>query len=185
MDNKLTHEEIASVFTKYIGQPVLVEGGAFEHLKGSRSEKLLGVINDNASMFFTAANGGLRNSFYFKDANYKLLLNDFSRITDEEILNLSKIFYYKDPIKTEKFQDAIRIFYSSERGGLSLTIYDDFSMGLDGEDYAWEDPLSYSFAIEYLTDRGYPTPLFFGPGHWANGMSAVELDIANCKTKVL
>ena len=43
----------------------------------------------------------------------------------------------------------------------------------------------YSNCFQFLVLKGYATPLFFSPGHWANNKTAIELGIAINKTIII
>lgn len=38
--------------------------------------------------------------------------------------------------------------------------------------------IAYPFMYQYLISKGYAVPLFFGINHWANGKTAIQLQIA-------
>ncbi len=40
------------------------------------------------------------------------------------------------------------------------------------------DGAPYQMIYQYLMKQGYAVPLYFGPDHWANGKTALELEIA-------
>lgn len=164
MENKLTNEEIAKVFVMYLGCDVLVKGGSFEYLKGERPERLLGVINDYTHQFFTAATEGLRNNFYFKDGEYKLLLAPLSKISDEHAVEVAKIEYAHLKNCTNERITFLANGFEFHSGNFQ-TYY--FSYNRHG-----------SFSSQYLILKSYAVPLFFAPIHWANGKTAIELNLA-------
>lgn len=78
-----------------------------------------------------------------------LLLTPLELISDED---------YKNLVIICGFLDAVQ--YITDR---------DFLTG---------DQLQNWEVMEYLKQRGYATPLFFGVNHWANSKTAIELGIA-------
>lgn len=46
------------------------------------------------------------------------------------------------------------------------------------EEKYYHTSINLCFLFQYLASKGYAVPLFFAPGHWANGKTAIELGIA-------
>lgn len=40
------------------------------------------------------------------------------------------------------------------------------------------DGIGWAYMYQFLISRSYAVPLFFSPGHWANGKTALDLNIA-------
>jgi hypothetical protein len=113
---------------------------------------------------------------------YKLLLKDLSQISDEDAVEVAKIFrsdIYWGHISVEP--SCIKI--SGVLGGIdhcTLTIWNDMDF-----DFSWfegtpatQPDNNYSYKLrEFLKSRGYAVPLWFGIDHPCNGMTALELGL--------
>jgi len=157
--NKLTNEEIAKVFLSY----------------GLKAECRITNGNPNQVLFtkeFSTKNltvsskDSLRNFAGGYNCGYNqvlLALTPLNKITDEHKDVLGKIY-----------------------GGIRGRIDDNFFQAIDSDGYVTH----YTVITKELPARmfqqfilwGYAVPLYFGPNHWANGKTAIQLNIATDKT---
>lgn len=86
-----------------------------------------------------------------------LLLKPLSGITDEDAIEVAHLMGYTD-INNKKF--LIQAGKSEAH-----------------------NPIARFCTNMFLISKGYAVPLFFSPGHWANGKTAIELGIAIDSTK--
>lgn len=93
-----------------------------------------------------------------------LLLKPLSSITEEDAIVVSNMKGFNQ--RNGKGEDIrawngrVHVLNNELRFGLEIDVY------------------------MYLVSRGYSVPLFFSPGHWANGRDAITLGIAIDKTKL-
>lgn len=150
---KLTTEEIAKVFAMYQGQ--------YAHISGYGTFKFVGGTNEKFWVY-----GKPQNHYYYNDKDYtaKLLLTPLDKISDEHAIEVAKI-----------------------TGSRFLTDHD---LKICGEsivkgrtwEFVDENIWGYFPIIQQLILWGYAVPLFFGLNHWANGKTAIQLEIAIDKT---
>jgi hypothetical protein len=111
---------------------------------------------------------------------------------------------YSKGIRELTANDIGNVLYSDDKGLLNLTplqdITDEHAVEVakmikpnwyidehNTKDIAWS--LQHEFfdidynVYQYLIQKGYAVPLFFGVNHWANGKTAIELGIAIDKTQ--
>lgn len=101
---------------------------------------------------------------------YKLLLTPLSAITDEHAIEVGKMEIPEGGLE----------YLSHDKKTITFGRY-----GNDGwmNEYVFFDDIN-NFQHQYLIQQGYAVPLWFGVNHWANGKTAIELEIAIDKTKI-
>jgi hypothetical protein len=151
--NKLTNEEIARVFAMYLGSACLLEDGNI-------SDKTT-MISLSGQLMVDYNNIGSTEH----EINYcKLLIKPLSKITDPHYVKLCKIYYPNLDNTVEDGRELISILYETKSA------------------FERNDCFDIIYIYQYLIQQGYAVPLFFGINHWANGKTAIELEIAVDKT---
>lgn len=187
MEQKLTNEEIAKVFGMYLGQRVYLP-------------------NDDETLILTGSSifsntTEMAESEDSVDTSYcdfdvaKLLLTPLSKISDEDVLELCKLY------SPEIYGDyRFKKWYIEQNGTKSDTWNtieikrqsDTYCFELDkidGEMRLYDEEMIDSASVNHYYQqwyfmKGYAVPLFFGIDHWANGKTAIELGIALDKTTI-
>lgn len=163
---QLTNEERARVFAMYWGNI------SFENGIGGHCILSLTDVNDI----------GLGRIIG------KLLLTPLRKISDEDAIEVAKIvvhanIYLWEVLSMPNYIEVLGCDKDGDYYGGSVKIY--FNGLISWEWYNREKQDGYEtqshFAFEELKIRGYAVPLWFGVGHWANGKTAIELEIANEK----
>lgn len=158
-ENKLTNDEIARVFAMYLGKEcvVVLEKSAAEFHGTPYSAPMKIVSETLRGLYISESNPG--------KSDFKLLLTPLSEITDEhaiELINLTKLVHAINP-KLIEHRDKRLLQYWDGVAGNEVTIM-------------WNDLNAVQH--QYLISKGYAVPLWFGINHWANGKTAIELNIA-------
>jgi hypothetical protein len=152
--HSLTNEEIARVLAMYYG---------------CEYKKRDAYMEMNA---FWLYNEVWENRYDDDLRNCKLLLTPLSEITDEDAIEVAKILYPKSPITDSGMKG------SGKTAIMWLFHYKD----------SLTRSVNYGLSIlevyQYLIQKGYAVPLFFGIDHPANGKTAIELGIAIDKTQI-
>lgn len=173
---ELTTQEIARVFAMYLGSPY------------KRYEP--GEPKDYDYLFVGAAVLVELLSPTYPSHLYerKLLLTPLEQITDEDAVEVAKIFRSDilwDNVSVEPYCVKIKGALNGEHQ-CTLTVWHDmdFEFKWDDGTHTMQPDNNYSYKLrELLISRSYSVPLFFGIDHWANGMDAIQLGIAVAKTK--
>jgi hypothetical protein len=169
MENNLTTEEIAQVFSMHWGQSIVQSNGSMEGcpIGNALSLYILGMYKMNTMLLLT-----------------KLInISDEHAIALAELVNCEK---YKDgeTFKVIKEDEKISV-YSSEVKHETIpnfgfryetSIYTDCYVK-SIHNYAITAQMPYE-AYQQLVKWGYSVPLYFGLEHWANGKTPIELGIA-------
>lgn len=150
---KLTNEEIAKVFAMYIGSEVFDD---YEN----RKTVLVGIRKNDIFIQFRS----LVSSRDIDLNECKLLLTPLSKITDEHASEIVKIL---------RIQEDEGGFDTSGIAIKNCLIKDGFNAIELFSFYG-----GVSDVYQYLISKGYAVPLWFGIDHWANGKTAIELEIA-------
>lgn len=171
MENILTDSEIAKVFAMYLGceiEPLQRSAGGY-----SMSQKELTIDNINLVL----------------SHSLKLKLTPLIKITDEHAIEVAELINEEKYITGETFKvikedEKISIF-SSEVIHESIK---PFGYRYETKFYTdgYATPIKpYSLirqmpfeSYQYLISKGYSVPLFLEVNHWANGKTAIELNIA-------
>ena len=184
MKQKLTNEEVAKVLTIYWGNPcqrIVSSSG----LPSGDDD----VINMNVDVFKQVTSGTITTW------TYKLLLTPLSKISDEEVLELCKLY------SPEIYGDyRYKKWYIEQDGTKSDTCNtvdvkrqsDTYYFQLDkidGEMRLYDEEMIDSASVNHYYHQwyfmnGFAIPLFFGIDHWANGKTAIQLGIALDKTTI-
>jgi len=153
MENKLTQNEIARVFAMYWGQ------------KNGKVGKGYGICAGN-----TIEIGNTLFSYNDFPEKYQLCLTPLDKMTDE---------HAKGVIKASGFEFQPEIGYTHKDKGFDFGYYTNDGWINDTFKFSDMNPEQW----QYLIQKGYAIPLFFGIDHWANGKTAIELGIAIDKTQ--
>jgi len=146
--NKLTNEEIATVFAMYLYcnfryRYIDYEPGVWATGAKLLPERLVRVLNDKSV------------------DGIELLLTPLSKITDEDLVACYHLH-----------SGLIGYDYTCDfKPALEMARH---WINMDGE----KTLCKLTHLSEYLRSKGYAVPLFFGLNHWANGKTAIELGIA-------
>lgn len=151
MEQKLTNSEVARVFTMYWGCEYLAEDGIKKNVTGYSVE----FANDN---------------------EYKLLLSRLEDITDEDAIEVAML-----SVENPKFKDwsieRTKSYLSLKAKEVTVWIwFDGTQVNVDVKD-EMVDTYNQPEIQQLFTTKGYAVPLYFGVGHWANGLNAIELQI--------
>jgi hypothetical protein len=95
----------------------------------------------------------------------KPFLRPLSAITDEDAIEVAKIL--RSPHAVYHLSDPKNMIESAKywiQWGL-IAVFTN-------------NGVANHFAYQYLISKSYAVPLFFSPGHWANGKDAIALGIA-------
>jgi len=155
---KLTNEEIARVFAMYWGGKVSTIDGDGKMLTlypKCITVKLNKITFGQELHGLDDGNGGLHRSYPHYGGSCKLYLTSLSKITDEHALDVAKI----NGIRTE---NPLLV-------GKSISYW----LKIQGENRDCTIEI-----FQYLIQKGYAVPLFFGINHWANAKTPIELGIA-------
>ena len=107
------------------------------------------------------------------DADYfKLLLTPLAKIGDEDAIEVAKV--YTGNIRGRSRADKYELIRAGKE---TVNLIIEGTVG-------FVCSIDVCFAYQYLISKGYAVPLFFAPNHWANGKTAIELNIAIDKTEV-
>lgn len=151
--DKLNNEEIARIFTLYPDVECI-------HPRFPDSPVSYNNTMDN---WFSRSNyGGAAKDFW---DNRMIGLTKVEDIRPEDVIEVAKILKYpypEDNLKDEIIQVLLTDYSVSDFSGPYPDIY----------------ALDLYYCYEYLKTKFYAVPLYFGPGHWANGKNAIELRIA-------
>lgn len=176
----LTREETAKVFAMYLGQYVIHDDGEIAHL--------VGVVDTYAHLIHLDT-----NSYGSGSVDYvKLLLTPLSAITDEQILELCKVYaptifgdyrYNKwaieqDGVKSDTW-DVVNIKRKNDGYVFQLDKIDG-ELRLYDEDMVDTSSINHYYQQWYFQNR-FAVPLFFSIDHPANGKTAIDLGIAIIK----
>lgn len=156
--NKLTNKEIANVFAMYLGADCKYRKGM--HIVNDWG---IGCFNEDGETEYKMTIGN--NTFQLHDR--QLLLTPVSKITDEHAIEVGKIWWpgAVNDDSLEKAVDSIQ-----QIGG---NLWNTLQYGT-----------IWTAVYEYLKSECYAVPLWFGIDHWANGKTAIELEIAIDSTTI-
>lgn len=173
MEQKLVNEEKARIFAMYIGQNVRTES---DRKAEKKLNQLTGVTNGRAEL--TKSNFPYTQEVDF--SKVKLLLIPLQDITDEDAVQVMQLEYTHvlngyETLKIER----------NDKGRITINFrwkHLDSKRNLDdGYSYSsWATNFSTisKEEFQYLIQKGYAVPLFFGVNHWTNGKTAIDLGIA-------
>lgn len=180
--HSLTNEQIARIFGMYWMKPV------------AWTAEEIGYAQKHDETFWPIAFQVIPELGHVSP--WKLLLTPLSSISDEDAIEVAKIFgcNMEDAVKDE--DDYKFITRDAEFWRVNLNFWHKTSYEYD----EWEIyPLTlYSdgtmsdhygccnnaaLILQHLIQKGYAVPLFFEPNHPLNGKTAIELNIALDKTK--
>ncbi len=150
---QLSNEEKAKVFAMYYGCECRVTNGNPNQVLFIKE-----IYPDACTVSTKGSKGGYFNSYN----SVKLLLIPLANITDEDKRALSDIVTGD----TTAFND--------EKDYIACLLISNLVYGQMNK----RAMIANIFAYQYLISKGYAVPLFFAPGHWANGKTAIELSIS-------
>jgi hypothetical protein len=152
MADQLTNEEIARVFAMYWGCEV-------QHRLGETG-RIRSVVQNMAQGYeYTIVNKVIHP--------HTLLLTPLSKISDEDAIEVAKMYGYDFSKKSPTASEILKWTKDS----LSHFGYPSAGFGI-----------RYIDIFQYLIQKGYAVPLFFGIDHPLNGKTAIEIGIAIDKT---
>lgn len=143
--NQLTDQEIAKVFAMYLYNKII-----------NVDTKLKYILNPYQLNYIK----------YFNEGAYKLLLKPLPSISDEDAVEVAKIYWVGN-----KFNNTY--VYKAAGGRYVLDRYI-----LKGDPQNVVPATNIYFLIQYLISKGYDVPQWFGIDHWANGKFLIELGVA-------
>ena len=152
MEQKLTSQEIAKVFSGHIGCDVIEEGS---NAKGKLHAIgwLAGVGNGSQRVLVDCSSN---EQYWTSIDNIKLIQKNLSSISDEDAIEVFDFISSKYSAGAIKPNHKIAYI----QGAINA---------LSKKNYA---------VREMLTAKKYAVVLFFSPGHWASGLDAIQLKIA-------
>lgn len=152
MESNLTNTQIARVFAMYWGCSVQVkETFYWEKIKWERGDVIGNYLNT----------GGIHIAI----TNTFLRLTPLSAISDEDAIEVAKIFYGIDTHWKREI-----LITDGRRFANQLNMVSTVSDAI--------------FIYQYLIQKGYAVPLFIEVGHPDNGKDAIQLGLALDKTKL-
>lgn len=177
-ERKLTNLEIARVFAMYLGCQMTYEDGMDDSIEKEESTLMgittTGVVNDE--------NADESGEGFYSVEECKLHLTPLPKISDEHAIEVAKIHnrkYWVGPGASQFEIDAITpemIRDNLVKEGRKLVQH--YEAG-----HRWYEggSLEWLYSFQQLIMWGYAVPLYFGLNHWANGKTAIELNIAKEK----
>lgn len=170
MNQKLTNEEIARVFAMYLGQKAILSIDDIPDF-------LTSVDIYNMTVDFTS-------DFNQSVEEIKVLLTPLSKITDEHAIEVVDILFPTNTLtaingKAQYVGKTTVLFHLCNVG---FSDENEHNTSSSREIILEIQPFYVINAREYLIQKGYDLPTFFGINHWANGKTAIELGIAIDKT---
>jgi hypothetical protein len=185
-EQKLTNEELSKVFSMYFGCEVVTNAG---WSAGGYSAKYRDISLSNIEMLVINARHFFDEPEESPERKVQISLRHLSNITDEDAIEVAELINNEKYDKAETFKvirdDGIVTIYSSEvihkdlpgfgfRYTTKIYTGDCFVVNKKPHSPVTEMPF---FAYQYLIQKGYDVPLFFGIDHWANGKTSIELGI--------
>lgn len=150
----LSNEEIAKVFAMYMPCDTVQDGNNF-----NRRLVSVGGFEDGGYAYGKLKNKASTATQFI--SNFKLKLTPLSAITDEGAIAVANIAGWEHSCLVEGKRIANDLAKEDE-----TTIYS-IQNGM--------------LVFQYLVQKHYAVPLFFGIDHWANNKTAIELGIAIVK----
>ena len=148
---KLTNEEIARVFAMYWGCPVEFS----RMITGGGFKRVVENINLNYGIGQLMQRGP------------KLLLTPLDKISDEDATEVEIIYFGEGQRQMDKqyiAKKTIERLYSYDYSNQHKRPIEHLEKAI--------------YVHQFLISKRYSVPLFFGSTHWANGKTALELNIA-------
>lgn len=170
MENKLTNEEKAEIFKLYLGHEFVFDKEEPEILDGVT---LSGVV------YSDQADDSGEGIYGVEDC--VLLLTPLSAISDEDAIQVAKIISIPDWRHDGQEPTVIRnedYVLMNTSGYRFVTIFHNGTLMYKDKDGVDCYTLNAFMAYQYLISKGYAVSLWFAPDHWANGKTAIELNIA-------
>lgn len=175
----LSTEQKARVFAMYIGCDMKSPGSKKAHPLTS-----IGKWPDGRWFL----NVGYQEYGLSVNTGYKLLLRPLSAITDEDAVEVAKMFGMEGGlyinrigVKATVYEPAREEFIKEQQVEIYGGIVS-FWNGLQDEgEYYSTNPYN---VMDFLRQRGYATKLFIAPGHPCNGMTAIEIGLAIDSTTI-
>lgn len=147
MNNSLTtNEQLSKVFAMYLGCEFKYDENEESNILESIA--ISGLVGDE--------NRDESGEGWYGAQDCKLLLTPLSAITDEDAIEVAKIYYGDD----------------YKKKGVGIDLIDHFRSGYQG------DIIRVNLIQQYLIQKGYAVPLFIEVGHPDNGKTAIELGLA-------
>ena len=163
---QLSNEEIARVFAMYLHQQVEFDGRIGNIVSyylscGDLSKQVWCVSLEDEE--FNKNELSCSVTIY----DIKLLLVPLNKLTDEDALAASKIMGGANHLSDKSQISQLKEIVCSNK------LYN-MQTNVSGA--------NWFYLFQHLTLKGYAVPLFFDIYHWANGMTAIELNLAIDKT---
>lgn len=152
-ENKLTNSEIAKVMAMYVPCDTVQGGNNF-----ARRLVAVGGFEDCEFLYGKLKNKASVSAQFVQ--NFQLLLTPLASVTDEHAFEVGKLNIDSDGFNYLNIGKSITNWLNKKgkNRDVSFEIY------------------------SYLISKEYAVPLWFGISHWANGKTAIELEIAVDKT---
>lgn len=175
----LTPKEIATIFRLYTGQKVLEWNDPSVQ---STSIMTLAAVGIETCHGEAESRDTINPHMKYSVSRFMLRLKPFSRIDDEEAIELAKVllpgyaeYEIHDRLEGNNPMILIAVYDTDRQNEITLRIF------LRGA--PWFDASSYlvhtvHLAFGYLASRGFAVPVFFSADHPNNGKTALELGIA-------
>ena len=181
---KFERQELDRLFGMHIGCEVVADcndeqrKGYLTGIHGEYGAEIQFIEDDGINVF--------EEPHYDEYRTIKMLLTPLSSITDEHAIEIA----FKNNTLPENWQ-IFKVYSQAPETWCAVKyrrnyVENDLKLNEDGYEYK-ETYITfyqlYDWQFQYLIQKGYAVPLFFGAGHWANGKTAIELGIAIDKTK--
>ena len=171
MESLFDQKQVASIFSPYIGQHVLMWGEENNKESGYRTFLLTRVGIGTCSGYFNEDDKYICSKEMYSVTNFILKLKPVAKISREDALELWRVVSPKG----SGVSTGIIAFGSAKNEDPSamdqLKVYD---VTTDIPQYM----LERADVRKFLTDRGYAPPVFIDVGHPLNGKTAIELGLA-------
>jgi len=156
--NKLTNEEISRVFGMYLDCEIF-----------KFYTKLIAVNTEDIEYVILEDEGFNSRILSFTNTSPKLLLTPLSSISDEHAIEVAKVFGGIDHLSDESKIAQVKELICTNQLYTKQT-------NITGS--------RWGYVFQHLIKKGYAVPLWFDIDHWANGMTAIEMEIAFDKNKI-
>jgi len=164
---ELTTEQKARVFAHYIGHPVQI-------MDTGKQENIIGFRNSDEVML----SGG-----FTPISDIRILLKPLSAITDEDAIEVAKIATWdKRTMQCSAWIGRAIAVHNYT----TITPWDDSEHDTADHRKIVTELNGYvgALVLQFLIQRGYAVPLFYGVGHPFNGKNAIEVGLAIDSTTI-
>jgi len=172
MTHNITNEQVARVFAMYLGCEIRY--GENEEASTLESIATSGLIGDE--------NRDERGEGWYDQSDCKLLLTPLHAISDEDAIEVSKLFWRGSATNEErKYLGRMAVGFHFEN--YSWDYENGFDTAKNRKRISEIGFIAATRIYQYLIQKSYAVPLFFEPGHPDNGKDAIQLGLAIDKTK--